>query len=132
MTTMTRTKPLADDASNIADQAAETASNAIRSTQSVANAAFDRLNDKVEVARDRASPAINRWSNQAETALRRGVDAVRESSAQLREKAHQVSDATAGRVRDEPLKAVVIAAVAGALLMGLINLIGRSRDRAMR
>jgi len=132
MTTMTRTNPLADGAGNIADQAAETASNAIRSTQSVANAAFDRLNDKVEVARDHASPAIDRWASQAGTAVRRGVDAVRESSAQLREKAHQVSDATAGRVRDEPLKAVMIAAVAGAVLMGLISLLGRGRDRNAR
>ena len=129
MTTMTRTAQLADGASNIADQAADTASNAIRSTQSVANAAFDRLNDKVEVARDHASPAINRWSSQAEIAMHRGVDAVRQGSAQLREKAHQVSDATAGRVRDDPLKAVAIAAIAGAVLMGLVSLLGRGRDR---
>ena len=58
-----------------------------------------------------------------------GIDAVRDSSAQLREKATQVSDATAGRVRDEPLKAVLIAAAAGAGLMALVVLASRSGNR---
>ena len=125
MTTMTRTP---DQAGNIADHAAETASHAIRSTQGVANAAFDRMNDKVEVAREHASPVIDRWSSQAETALRRSVDALRETTNQLRDQAVRVSDATAGRVRDEPLKAVLIAAAAGAALVALLSLFsGRSR-----
>jgi len=127
MTTMTH-KPLADEASNIADHAADTASHAIRSTQSVANAAFDRMNDKVEVARDRASPVVDRWTSQAETAVRRSVDALRDTTTQLRDQALKVSDATAGRVRDEPLKSILIAAAAGAALVALVNLFS-SRTR---
>ena len=132
MSTMTRTKSAADDAGNLADQAAESAHTALRSTQSATNAAFDRMNDKVDVARDHASPVIDRWSNQAEAAVRRSVDAVRETSAQLRNRANYVSDATATRVRDEPFKAVLIAAVAGAAIMGLVSLFSRARRREVR
>jgi len=115
MTTMTRAKAVAHDASNIADHAADTATAAIRSTQQATNAAFDRISDSVDSARDRASPLINRWSSQAETAARRSVDAVRERAA-------HASDVTTGYIKDEPLKAVVIAAAAGALLMALLSL----------
>jgi ElaB/YqjD/DUF883 family membrane-anchored ribosome-binding protein len=128
MNTMTRTRPSGDTPHNLAEQAAETASHAIRSTQDMSNAALDRLNDRVEAARDVASPALDRWSSQAETAVRRSADAVRETAAQLRNRAHQVSYAAADRVRDDPLKAVAIAAVAGAVLMGLFALFGRNRD----
>jgi len=127
MNTMTRPQSPAGDSSNIADHAAESASNAIRSTQSVANAAFDRMSDKVESARDRASPLIDRWSSQAENALHRSVDALRDTTTQLRDQAAKVTDATAGRVRDEPLKAVLIAAAVGAALMAVIGLISRAR-----
>jgi ElaB/YqjD/DUF883 family membrane-anchored ribosome-binding protein len=115
MTTMTRAKPLADEATNIADRAADTATAAIRSTQQVTNAAFDRISDSVDSARERAAPLINRWSSQAETAARRSVDAVRE-------KAIHASDVTTGYIKDEPLKAVFIAAAAGAALMALLSL----------
>ena len=43
-----------------------------------------------------------------------------------------MSDATASRVRDEPIKAVLIAAVAGAVVMGLVSLLARSRRRDVR
>jgi len=118
MTTMTRTKPLAD-------QAAETAHKALHSTQAATNAAFDSMNNQVEVAHDRAAPVIDRWSSQAESAVRRSVDAVRDTTHQLREQAHRASDATASRVREEPLKAVLIAAAAGAALMALLGLFSK-------
>jgi ElaB/YqjD/DUF883 family membrane-anchored ribosome-binding protein len=80
------------------------------------------MNERVDDARDHASPAINRWSAQAEAAMHRSIDALRQTTNQLREQAVKASDATAGRVRDEPFKAVLIAAVAGAALVALIGL----------
>ena len=125
---MPTVNPLADGATNLADQAADSANNAIRSTQSVANAAFDRLSNKVDNVRDQAAPMINRLSSQAEAAARRGVEAVRDTSAQLRDKALTVSDNTVGYIKDEPVKAMLIAAATGAALMALIGLLSRSRS----
>ena len=120
--------PLGTDAPNLADQAADRANSAIRSTQNVTNAAFDRLTDKVEDVRDQAAPLINRLSSQAETAARRGLDAVRDTSAQVRETALKASDSTVAYIKDEPLKAMLIAAATGAALMALVSLVSRSRS----
>ena len=120
-------KPLGQQAAWLADQAADSATSAIRSTQHVANEAFDRLSDKVEDARSRTAPLLDRLTTQAETAARRGVDAVRDTSAQLRERALLASDTTVGYIRNEPVKSMLIAAATGAALMALIGLLSRSR-----
>jgi ElaB/YqjD/DUF883 family membrane-anchored ribosome-binding protein len=122
------TKPLAQQGQEAADKAANGVQNAIRSTQRAADSALDSLSGKVDEARDQATPLINRVSSQAEAAARRGIDAVRDTSQQLRERALRVSDSAVGYVKDEPLKAMLIAAATGALLMGLVTLMSRSRD----
>lgn len=126
MNTPVTTKPLGQEASSFAEHAADSAHNAIRSTQNVANAAFDRLNDKVDSARDQAVPLINRLSTQAEAAARRGADAVKETSAHLRESALKAQDTTVSYIKDEPVKAMLIAAATGAALMALVSLASRS------
>ena len=102
----------------IADQAERGADNAIRSTQRMANDTLNNLSGKVHDVRD-----------QAESLARRGLDAVRDTSAQLKERAQQASDTTIGYIKDEPVKAMLIAAATGAALMALIGLLSRSRDR---
>ena len=72
--------------------------------------------------------ALNRISAQAEAAARRGLAAGRDSSRQLRDKAMRASDSTIAYVKDEPVKSVLIAVATGALLMGFVSLLGRSRQ----
>lgn len=129
MNTPITSKPFGQEATTLADHAADSANSAIRSTQNLANAALDRLSDKVDSARDQAVPLINRVSTQVETAARRGAEAVKETSAQLREKAIQAQDTTVGYIKDEPVKAMLIAAATGAALMALISLASRSSRR---
>ena len=114
-------------APTVADQAADSANQAIRSTQGVANAAFDRLSDSVDQLRDRAAPAIERLASQAEAARRRSVEAMQQTAAQLRDSAHRAQDNAIGYVRDEPMKALLIAAATGAALMAILGLLSRSR-----
>ena len=74
-------------------------------------------------------PAVHMIHNPARpAAARRGMEAVRDSSQQLRERAMQAQDMTVAYVKDEPIKAMLIAAATGALLMGIISMLGRSRD----
>ena len=129
MNTTVNPKALAQEASNFAEHAADSATDALRSTKNVANAAFDRLSDKVDTARDQAVPLINRLSSQAESAARRGAEVVKETSAQLRDKAVRAQDTTVGYIKDEPVKAMLIAAATGAALMALISLASRSSRR---
>jgi ElaB/YqjD/DUF883 family membrane-anchored ribosome-binding protein len=110
------------------DNAADSAQGAIRSTQRATDQALGRLSEKVEGMRSKAGPMLNKVASQAEAAARRGMDAVRDTSQQVRDRAIQGKDMTVAYVQEEPIKAMLIAAATGALLMGLITLLSRSRD----
>lgn len=111
----------------LVDQAADSADHAIKSTQRVANATLDRMAGTVQDLRHQAAPLLNRVSAQASELAQRGVDAVRDTSQQLRDKAVRASDGTVNYIRDEPVKAMLIAAATGAALMALIGLMSRKR-----
>lgn len=109
------------------DQAAGKADQAIRSTQRMTNDALDGLSDSVNSASSRVSPLINRATEQATAFAQKSVDAMRQTSQQLRDKAMHASDTTASYIRNDPIKSVLIAAATGAALMALVSLVTRSR-----
>ena len=113
----------------LADRAVSSADQAIKSTQRVAHHALDSLSGSVEDLRRNASPMLDRVSEQASSIARRGVDTARERSQQLREKAVRAGDNTVGYIKDEPVKAILIAAATGAALMAVMSLLGRSHTR---
>ncbi len=119
-----------EQSNGLVDQVAQTADNAIRSTQHLANSALDSLAGSVQDVRHEAAPLLNRAGEQASALAQRGVNAVRDSSLRLRDSAVQARDGTVLYIKDEPLKSILIAAAAGAALMALVGLLSRSRDRA--
>lgn len=121
-------KPL-EPSHSLADQAAQSAEQAIKSTRRVANEALDSLAGTVQDMRHQAAPLLNRATEQASALAQRGVDSVRDTSQQLRDKALRASDRTVNYIKDEPVKALLIAAATGAALMAIVNLMSRSRDR---
>ena len=114
----------------LADQAALAADQAIRSAQRSANETLDRVADGVQDLRQDAGPLLNRAADQASALAQRGAAAVRAGSDQVRDRARRVSASTARYINDEPVKAILIAAAAGATLLAIVRLFGRSRDRA--
>lgn len=118
---------LGDQASSAADRAAETADSALKATRRMANQGLDSLESNVDAARDTIQPAIARLATQAESLARRGLDAMRDSAGQVRERAQTMGDVTVRYVKDEPVKSVLIAAAAGAAVMALVSLIQSSR-----
>ena len=64
----TTSKPMAQQSQDMADNAADTAQGAIRSTQRAADQALDRLSQKVDDVRSQAAPMINKVTSQAEAA----------------------------------------------------------------
>lgn len=125
---MNPSKPVADQAQDTADQTAASAQSAVRSTQRATDQAFDAVSSKIEDVRNAAGPALSKVTSQAEAAARRGMEAVRDTSQQLRERALRAQDSTVGYIKDEPIKSMLIAAATGAMLMALVSLMGRSRD----
>lgn len=113
---------------SLASQAAESADQAIRSTQRAASATMDSVSQAAqEIREDAITPLLNRAAEKAGALATRSVDAVREGSRQARATASRVSASTATYVRDEPVKAMLIAAASGAALLAVVNLLTRSR-----
>ena len=116
----------AKSANDVADQAAKSARqrDPLHAThgQRIAGPA---LGQDPRAARHRGA-GDRHLASEAETLARRGLDTMRERSAQFRESAVRVSDNTVGYIKDEPVKAILIAAATGAALMALVSLLSRS------
>jgi ElaB/YqjD/DUF883 family membrane-anchored ribosome-binding protein len=112
-----------------ADRAARKAEQALDSTQQVANSTLDSLKETVASARETAPAALSRAAEQVQELTRRGIERARDMSTDVRDKAQRAGDRTVGYIQDEPLKAVLIAAAAGAAVALLIRaLSGRNSD----
>jgi ElaB/YqjD/DUF883 family membrane-anchored ribosome-binding protein len=118
-----------EQSSNVADVIAQSADQAVKSTQRVANEALDTLSGTLQDVRNQAAPLLTRTTGQASALAMQSMDAIVEGSKQLRLKAGRASDSTVNYIKEEPVKAMLIAAAAGAALMALVSLVGRLRNR---
>lgn len=121
--------PFTAQSNSLANQAAKSADHAINSAQRVANGAIDSLATTAQDVQHQAAPLLHRVTQRASELAHRSVDAVRDGTQQLREKAQRASDNTLGYVRDEPVKAMLIAAAAGVTLLAVIGMLSRARTR---
>ena len=103
-------------ANNLIDRAAQRSDAAIQAGTDAAHHALDGL-----------SQSARQLQADAGHLSQRGLDALRQSSRQMRDSAHRAGERTVGYIHDEPVKSVLIAAAAGAALMVLLGLTGRSR-----
>jgi ElaB/YqjD/DUF883 family membrane-anchored ribosome-binding protein len=80
-------------------------------------------------AADQAALLAQRAAEQVQDLTRRGLDRARLASDELREQAHFAGELTRDYVQEKPVKAVLIAAAAGAALALLVQgLMSRRRD----
>jgi ElaB/YqjD/DUF883 family membrane-anchored ribosome-binding protein len=129
MTTIESTaNHLTRQAQDMADAAAKTLRDGARTTQNAADQALDKLSDKASELKSEAAPMLGKVSERAHAYLDQGRDAARDAAQQLRDQATRASNVALGYTRDEPVKALLAAAATGALLMGVIAMLLRSRD----
>lgn len=74
-----------------------------------------------------ATSTATHLQEQASTLAHRGLTAVQDSAQQLRKTAEHTGDVTVRYIKNDPIKAVLIAAATGAALMALVGLVSRSR-----
>jgi len=103
--------------------------NAASTARQATHQAFDQAESALSAARSRITPAVSRLASQAQTLANRGYTAARESALMVKDRASLASDATVRYVKDEPVKSVLIAAAAGAAVMGIIALLSSRRTR---
>ena len=103
------------------------AGDAIKSTRRAASQALDTMADTAKDVRSDIAPSVKRAAEHAKALGQIGMEAVRDGSVQLRGHAKRASETTVAYIKDEPVKAMVIAAAAGAALMALLRVSTRSR-----
>ena len=74
--------------------------------------------------------SLDQASDRADDLAHRGADVVRRAAQQFREGADRVSTQTVGYIKDEPIKALLMAAVAGAALAAVLSLVTQARRRS--
>lgn len=92
-------------------------------------AADSVLNGIANGAQSLRRPRLDRLLTQAEALGRRGLDAVRDRSHGVRDRAADVSERTASYVKDEPLKSMLFAAAAGAAVAIIVSLLSSTSRR---
>lgn len=113
---------------SLAGQGAQSADTAINSAQRAANETIDSVAKAAhDIRQDAIDPVLNRAADRVNEMASRSADAVRKGARQARATAQQASDTTVAYVKDESVKAMLIAAATGAALLSLFNLFTRSR-----
>ncbi len=119
--------PANQNSSRLADQIADSAEHAIQATQQATNSALDSLSGSVQGIRNQAGPLLANVTGQANQLLQSGKDAVRTASHQVTDAALNARDGAVSYVKEEPVKALLIAAATGAALMALVSMMSHSR-----
>jgi ElaB/YqjD/DUF883 family membrane-anchored ribosome-binding protein len=119
----TTANTIANSSKDMADTAASKVQNGIRETKKVVDSAGDQLSGKVEHLRADSKPVIKQMRDQAQAF----AEGVRDTGRQFRDAAGRASDSLTSYTQENPVKAVLIAAASGAVLITLFNAIARSR-----
>ncbi len=122
----------ADAAHSAVSQAADSANHLINKTQSVAAGSEKTIKEGLDTLREAVPASLARASTQAEDLARAGIQKARAAGAQVAEQAHHVGDNTVTYVRKEPVKALLMAAAAGAAATVLIGWATRDRGLSTR
>lgn len=89
--------------------------------------AVDRTIDKLADTAAGVPLAVERAAERATEAARLGTQKLQQGTQQVKAQLTQVTDSAIAYVKDEPVRAMLIAAAAGAALMALADLLARSR-----
>jgi ElaB/YqjD/DUF883 family membrane-anchored ribosome-binding protein len=112
----------------LADKAAEKVQGGIRDAQQAAKDAALGLSSKVEDLRNDAGAALTKTVGRAQAMGRQGMAAVSDAAQRAQEIASDTSDSIIRYTKKNPVKAILIAAASGALLMTVIQLLKPSRE----
>ncbi len=121
-------KPMGVQSKETVDLAAAKARDALDSAGKTADHAIDKVADKVDDAKAGASAAIDRAADKADRVAHLTRERFTSASQQVRTQVANYSDQLADYTENEPIKAMLIAAAAGAALMALVSLMARSGD----
>ena len=116
----------------LADRLATQADNAVQSVRQTADGLRTGLQNGLHRIEDTVPPALNHAAEQVDDMAQRGLAQARQAGVQVRESARHARDSTLGYVQHDPLKALLMAAAAGAVLATVTGWLSRRSDTAER
>ncbi len=122
----TSTSDFANKGQAFADKAADKLQGGIREARQGVNSAASSASNKVESMRSEVAPAIDRASDKAQGLFSQGLDAVSDATRKAQDFAADTQDSIVTFTREKPVKALLIAATAGAVLVTLIRALSPS------
>jgi ElaB/YqjD/DUF883 family membrane-anchored ribosome-binding protein len=111
----------ADKAHQMLNQAASKADLAIDATQNTAAEAEQSVKAGLKQIREAVPATLSRAANQTEDLARAGIDRARAAGKSVANQASHMRDQTVNYVREEPTKALLMAAAAGAVATLLVG-----------
>ena len=111
----------AKEAKNFVDDFADKAEEAVNSTRAKTKDAIDDAEQKAKSIRDDLRPSIDALTARVQDFAERTKQVCGEKRDQTKETVQAYADKTSAYVVDQPLKAVAIAAAAGAVLALLLG-----------
>ena len=112
----------------LADRAAEKAQSGIRSAQDTANDAAQVISGKIEDVRSEAGTVLKKGAKRVQSASQQGLDTMSDMASRARYVASDATDSIVAYTKQNPVKALAIAATAGAVIYALIKTLSPSRD----
>lgn len=112
-----------------ADQLSGKIERTLQDAQVIAGDAMRTLKRDATDIRAGTSDAVTHAALHAEEVAHRALDRAREAVRHARERATGLRDSTADHVRADPMKALVVAAAAGAATALLVRWLSRSRQQ---
>lgn len=114
-------KTIAKQGQSLADSAADKVQGGIREAGAT-------LSSKVEEIRGDDAPGFRQTAARVQAMGKQGLDAVSEAAGRARDTVSATSQSVINYTKENPVKALAIAAVTGALLMTIARAIKASRD----
>lgn len=119
---LTPTQPLATD---LAESAAHRADDALQVAKQAADRAANSVQSGLDNLRETVPPAIGRAAAQAEDLTRRMIDRTRHAAEAVQHRAADLGDAAAVRIKHQPMRSMLVAAAAGVLATLLLQWLSR-------
>ncbi|MDQ2733730.1 MAG: hypothetical protein M3Y55_01790 [Pseudomonadota bacterium] len=124
---MDPSQPYSPSGLKAVNEATDTAQGTLDSTRQALRQGLDGSSMKADDVRDTLKTAADA-SARLRAAADRGKDMLNDAKTRATDTARQAQNAAASYAKEEPVKTLLMAAAAGAALMGLVTLMLRSDD----
>lgn len=123
------TKTVAEESAQLADQAADKIKDAVDATRGAADKTLRAAEEGIGNVREGVSDKVGHAAAEFGKYVRAGRDCAWDACDAVKGRLSRAGECSVSYVREKPVQAILIAAVGGALLAGLINLLTRSHTR---